>query len=337
MTDSANSQPEWTAPRVCVITLNWKNPSDTIECVASLKDALIPVEDIVVVDNGSGDDSVDRIRTAHSDVTLLEMPHNLGFAEGNNVGIRHALERGADYVLLLNNDTVVDPGLVPALLDAWNAVSAPGFIGARIYYHDDRNRIWMGMPRWNDAQSQFEFEGRDELDASASIGNPVEVAYTCGCALFTAASVVNEIGFMDERYFCYYEEVDWCFRAKAKGFRSFVAPPAKVWHKVSMSSGGKDAPAVRYYRTRNSLNFARDHLSAKARRKMFRRAAHQALGHMGWKETGLVLTLKRVYWNLLTMKNDIHIKAWRWGVRDYCLRRFGPCPDALQKAGDARA
>jgi GT2 family glycosyltransferase len=316
-------------PRVFVITLNWNNASDTIECVDSLKHADIAACDIIVVDNGSRDGSAETVRHAHPDVSLLEMSRNLGFAEGNNVGIQHALEKGADFVLLLNNDTIVDPGLIPAFLDAWQNLPSPGFLGARIYYHGDRDRIWLGMPHWNTATFQFDFEGFDEVDDGRFGSEPTEVSYACGCALFVGANVIRDIGPMDPRFFCYFEEVDWCFRGREKGFSSHVVPGAKVWHKVSVSSGGKASPAIRYYRTRNALLFARKHFPLGTRLAIFHHSANNALGHMGWKEDHPGDMLKRVYWNLLTFKRHPLIKAWRWGLRDYLLGRFGPCPEAL--------
>ena len=329
MPDNAKQNPENAAAQVSVITLNWNNASDTIECIDSLTRAGIPACNIIVVDNGSRDHSAETIRQAHQDVTLLELSSNLGFAEGNNVGIQHALENGADFVLLLNNDTIVDSGLIPAFLDAWQNLPSPGFLGARIYYHGDRDRIWLGMPQWNPATCRFDFEGFNEVDDGRFGIEPIEVAYACGCALFVGANVIRDVGTMDPRFFCYFEEVDWCFRGREKGFSSHVVPRAKVWHKVSVSSGGKDTPAVRYYRTRNALLFARKHFPLKARIRMFHHAADHALGHMGWKDDGAGNTLKRVYWNLLTIRKNPLIRAWRWGLRDYLLRRYGPCPESL--------
>jgi len=316
-------------PLVSLVTLNWKRAADTITCIESIKRVGYPALDVIVVDNGSSDGSAGRIRRAHPDVAIIENAANLGFAEGNNTGIRHALDRGADHILLLNNDTIVDPNIVHAFLEATRTLPHAGFLGAKIHYHAEPTRIWMGMPRWNPSTCRFDHAGVNEIDDGQSYNTNEEVAYACGCALFVSATVIREIGLMDPRYFCYFEEVDWCWRGREKGYRSYYVPDARVLHKVSVSSGGKTSPAIRYYRTRNMLMVARRHLSPVQRRRVLHNSARDALGHMGWRDGGPTDTLKRVYWNLLTIKNDPGIKAWRRGVLDYFLRRYGECPPAI--------
>ncbi|MDA0989485.1 MAG: glycosyltransferase family 2 protein [Verrucomicrobia bacterium] len=318
-------------PAVFILVLNWNNGPDTLDCLASLAQLAYANFRVVVIDNGSSDESLNDIRQAYPDVTTLSNPTNLGFAEGNNVGIRHALDAGADFVLLLNNDTTVDPDLLNALVTAHATVDRPGFLGAKIFYHGDPNRIWMGRPVWQAESGCFEHVGLNAIDAAPAESRVEEMAYACGCALFVSADTVRHVGMMDPRFFCYYEEVDWCFRAAALGYRHYYVPAAKVWHKVSATSGGNQSPVVRYFRTRNALLWARRNLSRRDRRKVFRHLARHTFDGFGWRETGPIASVKRIYWNLLTIQRDPLIKAWRRGVWDYWRGRFGPCPEAVRK------
>jgi hypothetical protein len=201
---------------------------------------------VVVVDNGSDDGSQEAIRERFTSVTLLENGENLGFAGGNNVGISFALQRGADYVLLLNNDTVVDPRCLTLLVDAADGNERIGIVGPTIYYFDEPGLVWSagGRMDWRRGRPYLSPPSRDED----------EVDYVTGCAMLVKSEVIRRIGLLDERFFMYFEEVDWCIRAKRVGFEVVHVPEAKVWHKISLEKQFA-SPRISYYMTRNRLLF----------------------------------------------------------------------------------
>jgi GT2 family glycosyltransferase len=324
------------ASSVTVVVLNWNRPDDTLACLASLEQVRYSPLEVVVVDNASADDSVARIAAAYPRVQLIRNDANLGFAEGNNVGIRHALRAGADYVMLLNNDAVIHPDCVAALVAAAQAHPQAGFLGAKIFYHADPARIWMGKPVWDARTCRFEHVGLNLNDAEAGLTQTGEASYACGCALMATRHALETAGLMDPRFFCYFEEIDWCFRAAAQGFRSLYVPDAKVWHKVSQSTGGGQTPLVCYFRARNRLLWAEGHLTVRQRWRVLMDGARAAHAGLGWREHGLVATVRRAYWNLLVMRRDPALRAWRHGIRDYALRRFGNAPAAIRNAPRGR-
>ena len=318
------------AQHISIIVVNWNNASDTIACIASLREIQYSTFDIIVVDNGSRDDSADAIQAAAEDITMIRNERNLGFAVGNNIGIEHALKAGTDAVLLLNNDTTVDPGILNAFVAAQKSYPDAGFLTAKIYYFDEPNRIWMGQPHWNRELCAFEHVGLDAQDEGAQFESVAEVSYACGCALFATAGTLTRVGLMEPKFFCYFEEVDWCFRAAREGLKSYFVPDARVWHKVSASSGGKQAPIVRYFRTRNRLLFAKRNLTGRDRATFMRRVRTEAFREMGWREKGLIATLQRACWNLLSLRTDPQRSAWARGVRDFYLGRFGDAPERIK-------
>lgn len=313
------------------VVVNWNRPEDTLACVRSLFAAGQAAERIILIDNGSHDDSVARLRAAVPAITLVTNSDNLGFAEGSNVGIRLALKAGADLVLLLNNDAIVDPGCLAALAEAALAHPDAGFLGAKICYLEDPGRIWMGKPVWDARTCRFAHEGIHQLDAESGLHAPSEASYVCGCAMMVTRRALETVGLMDPRFFCYFEEVDWCFRGARHGFRSLYVPAAKVWHKVSASSGGKQTPVVCYFRTRNRLLWAERHLTAHQRWQVLVDSAREAHTGLGWCAVGPRACLQRAYWNLLSLHRDPLLYAWRRGVWDYVCRRFGDAPSAIQR------
>ncbi|MDD3643093.1 MAG: glycosyltransferase family 2 protein [Candidatus Krumholzibacteria bacterium] len=225
---------------LAVIVLNWNGAAVIGPCLDSLSRVERPPLSVIVVDNGSTDGSAATVRERYPWAELIENGENLLFAGGNNVGIRRALERGASAVLLLNNDTEVDPEFAERLLGAFGDPST-GIAGPRIYYHDDPRRIWYGggdfhpltgVPRHRDIR-------RLEGPGAAGAG---ETGWVTGCALLARREVFEQIGLLDPAYRIYCEDVDLCLRASRAGWRIRYEPAARVWHKVSSSSGGGMTP-----------------------------------------------------------------------------------------------
>ncbi len=251
-----------------VIILNWNGWQDTVECVRSCLDLTSSDFQILVVDNGSTDNSeaMLRSRLAGLDrVSILQTGGNLGFAGGNNVGIRHALSQGADYLWLLNNDTVVDRAALSALVDAAAADHAIGILGSKICFYDrpDHLNTAGGSINWKTGQPSL--IGYGEKD-DGRFDRLREVDTVSGCSLFIKREVVEKIGLMDERFFLYFEESDWVVRAGKAGYKVVYAPGSKVLHKVSASTGGHESPDMKYYMTRNNMLFMKKNTDDKSYR-----------------------------------------------------------------------
>jgi GT2 family glycosyltransferase len=245
-------------PLVIIVVLNWNLPAETGECVASLLAGDYARQRVLVVDNGSTDDSVPQLRRRFDDqIAILETGANLFFAAGNNAGVRWALDAGADLILILNNDTRVAPDMVSRLV--LTALTRPdvGILAPMIYFDHDRSRIWaLGSQRrrWWPMPRDV---GRGEIDRGQYTA-PFVVDYVTGCAMMARQSVFTQVGLFDPRYQMYYEDADLCARAQRAGFRLLVEPRAKMWHMVS-TSAGRQAATSRYQRTRYRVRFYRQH------------------------------------------------------------------------------
>lgn len=252
---------------VFVVVLNWNQFEDTKNCLESLARGPTDAVRVVVVDNGSRDRSAERLAAAFPDVEVLPQPRNLGFAEGNNVGICHALAHGARRIMLLNNDTLVDPGFLEPLNDALDRSPDVGIVGPKIYCHPEVETLWAagGQIDW-DAGRQFH-PGAGERDRGQ---HDVErgVDYVSACCLLARREVFEAVGLLDPRYFIYFEETAWSVRASNAGFRIRYVPKSRIWHKVSAAMKS-DSPDSAYYLTRNRLLFLTEH-GPVARRRFYR-------------------------------------------------------------------
>lgn len=316
---------------VFIIILNWNGIKDTLECLASVKGIGYQNFRIIVVDNGSTDGSPDAIRRCHSDISLLETGRNLGYAEGNNVGIRHALKHGADFILLLNNDTVVDPDFLTKLMEATEQYPEFVVLGPKIYYYHEPDRIWCAGNKWTGWKTGFKQVGDGDIDGPG-YNEITETDYIIGCALFAKREVFERIGLLDPRFFLTYEETDWCYRARKAGYRCLVVPGAKIWHKVATSMGGAGSPLQEYFYTRNLLLWAERHLPGTEYWPLLREIARFGLG-LNLKRDEAGSLAKRVYWNARSSwarirghSGVVRGRARYLAVRDYILRRFGDCP-----------
>jgi GT2 family glycosyltransferase len=235
-------------PKVTIVILNWNGLGDTLECLGSLAGLCYQNFEIVVIDNGSDPREAEKIKVAFPAVAVLRHQNNLGYAAGNNRGIRHALERGTDYVWLLNNDTAVAPNCLAELVAAAECHQRAGLLSPVIYHYaspfdiqfsgiilDRRQEVWITLKSLRDAHV-------------ASQAGPV---YLWGTALLVKRQVVDTIGLLDERYFAYHEDLDYCLRATAAGFQTRVVPEAVLRHK-SARSLGEDSPVKEYLLVRNS-------------------------------------------------------------------------------------
>lgn len=249
---------ETASPLIVVVVLNWNLPAETADCVASLLAGDYHRQRVLVVDNGSTDDSVARLRARFgAQIEIVEAGANLYFAGGMNVGLRRALEAGAEWVLLLNNDTFVAPDMLSRLVHTALEHPDAGIVTPLIYLAHDPTRIWtLGSRRmrWWPFPRDV---GRGELDRG-QYAQPFRIDYAQACCMLVSREVLARVGLLDERYRMYYEDADFSARAKQAGFEILVEPRARMWHLVS-ASANREAATTRYQRTRYRVRFYRQH------------------------------------------------------------------------------
>ncbi|MFZ6028807.1 MAG: glycosyltransferase family 2 protein [Chloroflexota bacterium] len=242
-------------PSVLIIILNWNGKEDTLACLKSLGQIDYPNAGILVIDNASSDDSVAALRAAYPHIRRIENAANLGFVGGNNQGLETAVQEGYDYALLLNNDTEVAPDFLSRLVQAAHADPEIGITGPQIYYFARPEVLWSAGGRidWQRGETSMIGIGLTQSGQSTA---PYGVDFVTGCALLIKTSVVAQVGPLDERFFAYYEETEWCVRVARAGYRILLVPAAKIWHKIS-AEAREASPRVHYYMTRNQLLFLR--------------------------------------------------------------------------------
>lgn len=251
------------SPLVFILILNWNGWKDTAECIESLRKITYDNFKIVVIDNGSKGKDVDILADKFGNlITLIRINENLGYAEGNNVGIRYSLENGADYILLLNNDTIVAPDFLEKLISVAENQREFGIIGPMIYYYPPRKnyeKIWCAGGSFKKILGYTHHLKVNKID-EGQYYKAYTTDYVPGCAMLIKREVLSKIGMLDKDFFAYFEDLDFNLRARASGFLSVIVPHAHVWHKVSKSTQNKNS-FRKYLEIRNRIIFARKHLN----------------------------------------------------------------------------
>ena len=241
-------------PKIVVILLNYNSDSHTLECVASLRHVLSPAFEGVIIDNHSAEVSFQFLQKSISDWTLIRTEENLGYAGGINVGIRHALKMGADNLLLLNNDAVVEPDFLTPLVKRAESDPNIGIVGSKVVDYYKRDFIQAAGTRVPWGLGSFNIEGSAD-DPSLNIVKSFPAL--TGCVWLVRASVFEKVGFLNEDYFLYAEDVEFCWRVQKK-FKIIYEPSSVVYHKDGGSSpNAKARGKVVYYCTRNKCYFMR--------------------------------------------------------------------------------
>ena len=240
---------------VHIIVLNWNGRDDTLECLKSLQQINYDNYKIVIVDNGSEDDSVSEMKRLFPEIKIIENKKNLGFAGGNNVGMKYAVENEADYVLLINNDTTVDENFLSELVKTGESDKKIGAVGSKIYFHSEPNRIWFAGGKVNWLKNKGTHLGLNEMD-NGQYDEISEVDYLTGCCLLIKREVIERIGVLAKDYFLYYEDTDFSARVKNAGYKIMYVPKSKIYHKISRSTK-PGSPSYIYYHVRNGLVMAK--------------------------------------------------------------------------------
>ena len=291
-------------PKVSIVILNWNGWKDTIECLESLYQITYPNYDVIVVDNGSEDESLKKLKEyaegkievesqffeydssnkpikfieytreeaeagggkekeiddlpSNRKMSLIKNEKNYGFAEGNNIGMKYALKAlNPDYVLLLNNDTVVDKEFLSELVKVGEGDEKIGIVGAVNYYYDKPGKVWFCGGKINFWNGKVYNIGVNEMDKGQH-DRIREVNYIAGSCFLIEKEVIEKVGMLSPVYFAYWDEADWCVRALKAGYRVLYVPTAKIWHKVS-STSKKIGGFFEYYNTRNTFLFMKKH------------------------------------------------------------------------------
>ena len=294
-------------PKVSIIILNWNGWEDTIECLESLYQITYPNYDVIVVDNGSEDESIEKIKEyaegkikvkskffeydpegkpiryieydkkeadagggkekeienlpSNRKLTIIKNENNYGFAEGNNIAMRYAMKAlnlNPDYVLLLNNDTVVDKRFLGELVKVAESDERVGIVGPKNCYYDYNGRkdvINFAGGKFNVWKGQSYHIGINEID-KGQYDEIREVDYINGSCLLARREMIKNTGLLSLNYFTYWEENDWCMRGYRAGYKSVYVPKAKMWHKIAASSSGTTHV---YYMAKNRFLFMRQH------------------------------------------------------------------------------
>lgn len=295
--------------RTSIIILNWNRKKDTIECLKSLEKISLPKgfdTEIIVVDNASTDNSQNEIKKYlhHTknitgwNCELLENKKNLGFASGNNVGIKHAINHSTDYILILNNDTIVKENFLKEMLICIQKDKRIGSVTPKIYFaqgyefHKNRYKkddlskvIWSagGVMDWNNIYGLN--RGVDEVDTGQYDKSDISDFATGACVLLNAKAI-KSIGDFDENYFLYMEDVDLSYRMKKNGWKIMFCPKAIIWHKVAQSSGiGSDLND--YFIARNRLIFGMSHASLRTKLALYKESVKILVYGRPWQKKGV--------------------------------------------------
>ncbi len=243
-------------PFIATVILNFNRWDNTLACLQSLAAGDYPRHHIIVVNVAVEQHIPLEITRDFSQVEVLALAENKGYAGNNNVGIQHALSLGADWVLVLNDDTLLAPDCISRLVEVAESDPRIGMVGPLIY-HADEPKVIQSAGGSFDRQWRSHHYGIHEPD-HGQFNTTREVAWLNGCSILCRAEALEEIGLLDERFFLYNEEVDWCYRAGKHGWKILLAPQAKLWHK-GVSRSYTPSANVTYYMVRNQMLFLQKH------------------------------------------------------------------------------
>jgi GT2 family glycosyltransferase len=289
-----------TLPKVLVIILSWNRKNDTIETIKSLLGSNVNGFDLetLVVDNASSDGTVFEIKKLFPKVKIIVNQKNLGFAEGNNVGIRDGLKEGFDYIALLNDDTIVDKNIIKNILEEHQKYEKAGAISPKIYfakgfefYKDKYKESEKGKVIWY-AGGEIDWmniygsnRGVDEVDRG-QFDETIETDFATGCFVMYKKKTLEEVGLYDKQYFAYMEDADHAQRLKMNGWKVLYSGKGCLWHKVSQSSGiGSELND--YYLTRNRMLFGLKYSSLRTKFALIRESLKLLISGRKWQKIGI--------------------------------------------------
>jgi len=287
-----------TFPKVSIIILNWNGLEDTVECLESLKNITYSNYEVIVVDNGSKGNDAQVLEERFGDyVHLIRNDKNYGYTGGNNIAIRYVVDNSApDYFLILNNDIIVAPDFLDQMIKSTKSDASIGIVGPKVYYSSFPDHIQSVGGKVNMRTGQASLIGVKEIDAG-QYNTRQEVDYVFGCCLLIKNEVIQKVGLFDESYFCYWDETDYCFRAREANYKVVCIPEAKIWHKASIKlkvwdktpMSNKASGLPYYYMARNNFKFMKKH----ATKGQYRSFLFYFFGYQFWFMTTVCLLYHR--------------------------------------------
>ncbi len=290
-------------PKVFIIILNYNGWEDTRECINSLEKLSYKNFEVIIVDNGSKQKI--RITTKRFKTIQFFNKENLGFAGGNNVGIKYALQNNADYILLLNNDTKVISEFLRKLVEIGENNSNFGILGSLIFKFGS-NKIHFGGGKINWLYTKATH--KQNLKLKVKNLKFIETDYITGAGMLIKKQVIDKIGLMPEKYFLYFEDVDWCIQAQKENYKCILVPESRIYHKVSASTKQGSFSYI-YYHTRNGFLLAK-------------RNAPGLLKTLAYLSSFLIF-IKQVIKLVLFPSKKKWAKATMLGIRDFYKGKFG--------------
>ena len=289
--------------KVFILILNYNSRENTMDCLRSLE-RVVKTNfslNIVLIDNASSENFyLDKDFKSKIPIKIIKNNFNLGFSEGNNVGLRYSLENGADYVCLLNNDTIVDKLFLENLFKTGEVNKEYGILVPKIYFapgfefHKDRysqkefGRVfWYGGGRMDWKNIYGYHRGVDEVD-SGQYDKAEETEMATGCCMLIKREILEKAGLFDNKYFLYYEDSDLSIRTKRKNFKIIYVPSSVIWHKNAGSGGGSGSALQDYYITRNRLLFGFRYAPIRSKLALFRESLSLFLKGRKWQKRGIV-------------------------------------------------
>lgn len=287
--------------KVVIVILNHNGVDLTLDCLSSLR-LIIKKElevQVVVIDNNSRDDSVNQIKKNYPEVEIISAPENLGFTGGNNLGVKIALEKfRPNYLLLLNNDTIVDKNFLMKLVDFAESKNNGALFFPKIYFahghefHKNRykksdlgNVIWFagGIMDWDNVYSSH--IGVDQVD-SGQFNSPKEIEVGTGCCVLVNPNYIDKNILFDDKFFLYYEDTDLCLRMNKNKFTCWFVPESKIWH-VNSGASGSGSELHDYYLTRNRMLIAMRYASTRTKLAVFRESIKLLFYGRKWQKIGI--------------------------------------------------
>lgn len=288
--------------KVFISILNFNGKKNTLECIESLRKISISNVEltVLIIDNASTEELVlGDIPSENMDLKLIREEKNLGFSGGHNVGIKYAITRNADYLLILNNDTYVDKSFLEELLKIAEKDAQIGILSPKIYFapgfefHRSRYKknetgkvFWYagGEMDWDNIIGHH--RGVDEVD-NGQFDKTEETELATGCCMMIKKEVFDKVGMFDDKYFLYYEDADLCMRAKKNGFKIMYTSKSVIWHKNAGSAGGSGSVLQDYYITRNRLLFGFRYAPARSKLALFRENLSLLFRGREWQKRGI--------------------------------------------------
>lgn len=241
-------------PLVSIVAVQYGHPEVTMEMLASLRKITYPNIEVIVVDNASPDNHPEIVKENYPEIIYIQSEENLGFAGGNNLGFKSAHGK---YILLLNNDTEVDPGFLEPLVEKMENDPTIGIVSPKIrFFHTPDTIQYVGYNPINPITQRGGARGFGEID-TGQYEEDVLASYGHGAAMMVSMDAINKVGLMADIFFLYYEELDWAHRIRDAGYKIYYVHKSLIYHKESISTGGRISPLKAYYLTRNRIMYLR--------------------------------------------------------------------------------